>query len=88
MLKVTLLRNVVHTCRVTEGGNRILQEIKKKGEKWAELESKGLIFHKDVRVLLREGELLALTTALLVMTPLLVFLLLFKGKVEEQLLQL
>lgn len=66
----------------------MLQEINEEGEKWAELESKGLIFHKIISVLLLEGELLALTTALLVMTPLLVFLLLLKIKVEEQLLQL
>ena len=54
----------------------------------AELKSIGLIFHKDIRVLLSQGEPLTLTKVLLAITPLVVFLLLFKIKVEKQLLQL
>lgn len=65
----------------------MLWEIKK-GDKWAEGESIGLIFHRDTRVLLSQRELLALTVTSLVMTPSVVFLLLFKIKVEGQLLQL
>ena len=44
----------------------------------AELKSVGLIFHKDIRVLLSQGEPLTLTIVLLAITPLVVFLLLFK----------
>ena len=50
----------------------------------AELKSIGLIFHKDIRVLLSQGEPLTLTIAPLAITPLVVFLLLFKIKCIER----
>lgn len=51
---MAVLKTVVNTFRVTEG--RLLRVVKKKGEKRAELEAIRLIFHKDVKVLLSEGQ--------------------------------